>query len=374
MSCHDAREQFSALIDGALDASERAGLDAHLATCADCRRELQRFRDTVALMRAAAPVRVPAGFVDRVLEAARPAPWPRRLVRGLFLPWPVKLPMEAAAIVLVAVGVALVYRGSPELQQSAQQEPAAPVVTQAPSGAPPEAKQPAPLREKGEPRELYGARKDEKARERDKPREPEKAKEAPRAQDRVQEFVRTEEPGSLTDKKRAETPSPSAPQPAATSRDADFQKAPENQERQAPVIGKLEAPASGAERRRSIAKDNQSGTAQPTEQRADALKAQRPASAPPFAASSFVLPDMSGQLAVSDRELALRSLKELVARLGAVETRRFDTSDGPIIELTVPREAYAELNSGLARLGRWQPSKEPSTLPATIRIVVRITG
>jgi hypothetical protein len=83
---------------------------------------------------------------------------------------------------------------------------------------------------------------------------------------------------------------------------------------------------------------------------------------------------MSGQLAVSDRELALRSLKELVARLGAVETRRFDTSDGPIIELTVPREAYAELNSGLARLGRWQPSKEPSTLPATIRIVVRITG
>ncbi len=177
----------------------------------------------------------------------------------------------------------------------------------------------------------------------------------------------------MTDKKRAETPSPSAPQPAATSRAADLQKAPESPERQAPVIGKLEAPASGAERRRSIAKDNQSGTAQPTEQRADALKAQRPASAPPLAAS-FVLPDMSGQLAVSDRELALRSLKELVARLGAVETRRFDTSDGPIIELTVPREAYAELNSGLARLGRWQPSKEPSTLPATIRIVVRITG
>ena len=81
----------------------------------------------MSLVRAVAPVRAPAGFVDRVLEAARPVPWPRRLVRGLFVPWPVKLPMEAAAVVLVAVGVALVYRGSPELQQSARLEPAAPV-------------------------------------------------------------------------------------------------------------------------------------------------------------------------------------------------------------------------------------------------------
>ena len=83
---------------------------------------------------------------------------------------------------------------------------------------------------------------------------------------------------------------------------------------------------------------------------------------------------MSGQLAVSDRELALRSLAELVARLGAAQTRRFDTSDGPIIEIAVPRQVYAELNRGLAQLGRWQPSKEPSSLPATIRVVVRITS
>src|SRR6202008_2470332 len=123
MNCHDAREQFSALIDDALAADERAALDARLATCADCRRELQRFRDTVALMRGAAPVRAPAGFVDRVLEAARPVPWHRRLLHAVFLPWPIKLAMEAAAIVLVSVGVAVVFPRPPELQQSARQEP-----------------------------------------------------------------------------------------------------------------------------------------------------------------------------------------------------------------------------------------------------------
>jgi len=61
MTCHEARELFSALIDDALGGKERAVLDAHLATCADCGRELQRFRDTVALLRAVEPARAPAG-------------------------------------------------------------------------------------------------------------------------------------------------------------------------------------------------------------------------------------------------------------------------------------------------------------------------
>src|SRR5262245_51869523 len=115
MTCHDAREQLSALIDDALGAEERSAVEAHLATCAECRRELDQLRRTVGLLRAVEPERAPAGFVDRVLEAARPEPWPRRLVRALLLPWPVKLPVEAAAIVLVAVGVVYVFRASLEL-------------------------------------------------------------------------------------------------------------------------------------------------------------------------------------------------------------------------------------------------------------------
>jgi len=99
MTCSDARELLSGLIDDALGAGERDALDAHLASCAECRRELERLRDTVALLTAVEPARAPAGFVDRVLEAARPASRARRLLRALLLPWPVKLPLEAAAVV-----------------------------------------------------------------------------------------------------------------------------------------------------------------------------------------------------------------------------------------------------------------------------------
>ena len=75
MICHDAREQFSALVDDVLSRRRaRRPLDAHLSSCADCRRELQRFRDhrRAAGARPRARPCAPAGFVDRVLDAARP--------------------------------------------------------------------------------------------------------------------------------------------------------------------------------------------------------------------------------------------------------------------------------------------------------------
>ena len=80
MTCQEIRELFSARVDDALSSEERATVDAHLATCAECAREWDRFAHTVGLLRAVAPARAPIGFVDRVL-AARPQPWYRRLAR-----------------------------------------------------------------------------------------------------------------------------------------------------------------------------------------------------------------------------------------------------------------------------------------------------
>jgi hypothetical protein len=133
MTCHEARELFSALLDEALDPDESGAVDAHVATCVDCRRELGLLRNTVALVRRVEPVRAPAGFVDRVRRAARPAPWYRRLLAGLFLPWAVKLPLGAAAAVLVGVIAGHLFRTTPELQETARVEPPGPeVVTEAP--------------------------------------------------------------------------------------------------------------------------------------------------------------------------------------------------------------------------------------------------
>jgi hypothetical protein len=125
MTCHDARELFSALIDEALTREQRADVYGHLATCAECRRELTAMERTVALVRAATPVRAPVGFVDRVVAAARPVPWHVRAARAVLLPWPVKLPLGAAAVLLVAGLAVLMFRGSQEQQRAARYEPRA---------------------------------------------------------------------------------------------------------------------------------------------------------------------------------------------------------------------------------------------------------
>jgi len=370
MTCHDAREQFSALVDDALATEERAAVDAHLATCADCRRELQRFRDTVALMRAVAPVRAPAGFVDRVLEAARPAPWPRRLLRSLFLPWPVKLPMEAAAIVLVAVGVVLVYRGAPEIQHSALVDSSAPAMRQAAENTAPQAPAPTPSRETDAMRAMRDARELAKAKDQAPAfARAQEAKEAPEPQVGAA-------PAEKMDKNVAAAPPPATPQrPEALSRDAEPQTTPERRGKKdlkdLQVARKLEAPPAVDTREREMTSQYlRSESAPAPGARADAPVAPR--AAPSVAGSSFVPPDVSGRLTVSDRDAVLRGVAELVARLGAVETRRVDTPDLQILELTVPRESYAEFVRELARLGRWQPSKEPPELPAQVRVVLQI--
>jgi len=126
VSCQDTRELFSAWVDGEATPAERARVEEHLRACADCRRELDHFRHTLALLRAVEPARAPAGFAGGVLARARPAPRPRLLER-VFLPLGAKLPLHAAAIVMVGVLVASVVRETPELS----------AVEPAPSAAPP---------------------------------------------------------------------------------------------------------------------------------------------------------------------------------------------------------------------------------------------
>ena len=119
MTCAEIREHFSGRLDLALSEAEHELLAEHLDSCPECRREWGRFAATVSLLRSVEPVRAPAGFVDRVLAATRPEPWYRRLMRGLLVPWPVKLPLEAAALVMVAGLAVLIFQHSSELRRMA---------------------------------------------------------------------------------------------------------------------------------------------------------------------------------------------------------------------------------------------------------------
>jgi len=106
---HDERytEWIDLAADGALGAAERREVEAHVAGCADCRRDLAR-AEALAARLAAARVAVRPGFAREVMSALEPAPWEARAPRAWRLP-------AALLVALGGAGAALVGLGGAEL-------------------------------------------------------------------------------------------------------------------------------------------------------------------------------------------------------------------------------------------------------------------
>jgi anti-sigma factor RsiW len=59
---------LSALVDGELTPGEQEGVQAHLSTCEQCRRELRLIGEGRTLVRDLPPVDAPFGFYERMLR------------------------------------------------------------------------------------------------------------------------------------------------------------------------------------------------------------------------------------------------------------------------------------------------------------------
>src|SRR5687767_4103286 len=71
MNCRERQEFFSDLYDGHLSAERRRDLEAHLATCAECRAEYEEFSSSLHALREGAVPVIGEGFVRRIVDTAR---------------------------------------------------------------------------------------------------------------------------------------------------------------------------------------------------------------------------------------------------------------------------------------------------------------
>jgi anti-sigma-K factor RskA len=131
MSGHVWLEHAAAYALGALDESERAAFDAHLATCEVCVKEVRELRDVAGLLALGGPAVVPPRELrDRILADARsvrpiaartpaasapPATPPRTRARPI-LPW-----LAAAAAIIVAAVLGQRWRGERDARIAAEQ-------------------------------------------------------------------------------------------------------------------------------------------------------------------------------------------------------------------------------------------------------------
>jgi Putative zinc-finger len=345
VSCQQVRELFTARADDALGDDERARLDAHLATCADCAREWEGFERTVGLLRAVAPARAPAGFVDRVL-AARPRPWYDRLVRGLLVPWPVKLPVEAAAIVLVAGLAALVFQRSPDLQQAAR-APAPPPGVTAPVPSSPQPGATAPS-----------------GRTLDGPQAPIEEREA--------RSRAAPPPATMPPPLVAQSPEPSRPgktsrAPEASSATASRDAAPSP--RAAESSPKSEARSKNAEGDIPAMKDAAGERAVARQVAPAAPRTLQKAAEVQRLAAAL---DVQARLAVAEPVAAERTVHDLVTRAGGRVLSRVEDEGAIVLGLSVPGDRWDELQRGLQALGTLRLDGRSPDPAGPVRIGLRL--
>lgn len=109
---HDnIRHKLSDYIDDALSPDERFEIEQHLASCAACGSALNEIRKTVELLRGTEEAEPPSWLPAKIMANVREEAARRRtLLHRLFFPLNVKVPLQAVAMLFLAVTAFYLYQ------------------------------------------------------------------------------------------------------------------------------------------------------------------------------------------------------------------------------------------------------------------------
>jgi len=109
MECVRVKELLSEYIDDTLDQETRKTMEKHLSTCKGCSEELASLRSLVEELGSLEKVKAPADFLEQLHDRLEAPSGFTRIVRKLFVPFHVKIPLELATATLLAVLVFSVF-------------------------------------------------------------------------------------------------------------------------------------------------------------------------------------------------------------------------------------------------------------------------
>lgn len=106
MECSQIHELLSAYVDDVLSPKESEQLEEHLSVCPACTEELQALEAYLGAMHSLKRIDAPADFIQSVHDRIEKTSFLRRLVKKIFVPVHIKIPLELAGVVaalLIAV-------------------------------------------------------------------------------------------------------------------------------------------------------------------------------------------------------------------------------------------------------------------------------
>jgi hypothetical protein len=110
MEHNDIRHKLSEYIDGSSTSEERAAIEAHLKTCAQCTEALSELRKTIEHIRQVEEIEPPVWMTRKIMANVRAVAEKKGFFGRFFLPLSIKLPIQAVAVVFLAVTAFYIYR------------------------------------------------------------------------------------------------------------------------------------------------------------------------------------------------------------------------------------------------------------------------
>jgi hypothetical protein len=112
MDHNDIRHKLSEYIDNSVTPDEKTAIEAHLPTCSECSDALRELRKTIENLHAVEEVQPPAWMTQKVMaKVSEDAEQKSGLLRRLFYPLAVKLPIQAVAVLFLTITVYYIYSG-----------------------------------------------------------------------------------------------------------------------------------------------------------------------------------------------------------------------------------------------------------------------
>jgi hypothetical protein len=299
------------------------------------------------------------------MTAASPTPWYRRA----FFPLWAKLPVEATAVVMVALLAVYTFERTPALQEAARYEAPSPPPPVASPTTPSEARkaQEAAPALRGAPSLALGARSAEPRRDATAGRE--------------RKALQQDAPAATSPPTAAPSPAAPAAPPVPTgpaapaSPPAQSGEAPAKARSDAPPSAKTEAPgakaAAPAENVAGAARSEADARGQALDRAGGAGRAS-PAAPGVMAKRAPPAADLVARVAVKDRDAAERDLAGLIARVDGRQTQRRHEDDATVVEALIPQSRYAEFAQALAAIGPWRVEAERPDLPSQVHVILRL--
>jgi predicted anti-sigma-YlaC factor YlaD len=110
MECREVQKRLSAYIEKVVPPKQKALIDAHLKGCKTCKRALADLKKAVNYVQKLEEVEPPAWLAQKVMTRVRSeAEAKRGILQKIFYPFHIKIPLEAVALILIAVGTIYIF-------------------------------------------------------------------------------------------------------------------------------------------------------------------------------------------------------------------------------------------------------------------------